>query len=120
MESERSILSSDSLAGDPIKNRDGEKIADVKDMMIDLRTGRVAYIVVAYGGIMGLGDKFFAVPWSAVNVDQQDHSLIIDLDEEVLKKAPGFDKDVWPDFSSADWNRQIHEHYGLTQDWLQV
>lgn len=114
----RRILSSGSITSDPVKNPEGEHIADVKEVMIDLATGRVAYVVVSYGGFLGFGDKLFAVPWDAVRVDQADHSLIIDLDAEALRAAPGFDKDAWPDFSDPEWTRQVHDHYGVAHDWL--
>ena len=113
METNRKILSADSLAGDPVKNLDGDKVADVKNIMIDLTTGQVAYVVLSYGGFLGVGDKYFAVPWAAVRVDQDDKALVIDLDEDVMSNAPGFDKDDWPDFSSHDWNQHVHAHYGL-------
>lgn len=114
----RRILSSSSLISDPVKNPEGDKIADVKDVMIDLSTGRIAYLVVAYGGFMHVGDKYFAVPFAAVRVDQDDHAVVIDLDEDVLSTAPGFDKDVWPDFSSLDWGRDVDAHYNVASDWL--
>lgn len=114
----RRILSADSLVSDPVKNVNGDKIADVKNIMIDLDTGRIAYVVVSYGGILGLGDKLFAVPWLAVRVDQEDRALIIDLNEDVLSSAPGFDKDNWPDFADLQWNRSVHTHYGVDDAWL--
>ncbi len=114
----RRVLSAGSISTDPVKNRSGDKIADVKDIMIDLPTGRVAYVVIAHGGVMGLGDKLFAIPWSAVQVDQEDHALVVDLAEDVLAAAPGFDKDNWPDFSNPEWARQVHDYYGVESDWL--
>jgi sporulation protein YlmC with PRC-barrel domain len=116
-EDRRAILSASSIAADPVANAAGDKIADVKDVMIDLATGRVAYLVISYGGFLGLGDKLFAVPWSVAKVDQSDQSIVIDLDEEILKTAPGFDPDHWPDIAQSAWNREIHEHYGVDEPW---
>lgn len=115
---QRRVLSSGSLSGDAVTNAEGDQIADIKDLMIDLDSGRVAYVVVSYGGFLGFGDKLFAVPWQAVRVDQDARTLVIDLDEEVLGSAPGFDKDAWPDFADPGWVRQMDDHYGLENDWL--
>lgn len=115
---DRRILSSGSLSTDSVRNTGGVEIADVKEIMIDLVSGRVAYVVISYGGVMGLGDKLFAVPWDAVRVDQENRCLVVDLDEETLASAPGFDKDEWPDFADPNWTRQVHEHYGLDDVWL--
>lgn len=114
----RKILSAGSLASDPVRNAAGEQIGDVKDLMIDLAAGRVAYVVVSYGGFMGLGDKLFAIPWQAVRVDQESQSVIVDVDEEKLKAAPGFDKDHWPDFTSPAWLEEVNTYYGVESDWL--
>lgn len=116
-EDRRAILSASSIAADPVKNAAGDKIADVKDVMIDLATGRVAYLVISYGGFLGLGDKLFAIPWNVARVDQSDHSIVIDVDEETLKSAPGFDPDHWPDIAQSTWSREIHEHYGVEEPW---
>lgn len=113
MREHRSVLSAGSLTSDPVKNASGDKIADVKEIMVDLRDGNVAYVVVAYGGLMGMGEKLFAVPWDAVRVDQEDKAIVLDLDEEVLKTAPGFDPQHWPDWSDPAWTQSIRTHYGL-------
>lgn len=114
----RRILSAGSLASDPVRNPAGEHIGDVKDVMIDLASGHVAYVVVSYGGFMGLGDKLFAIPWRAVRVDQENHSIVVYVDAEKLAAAPGFDKDNWPDFSSPTWLTEIDTYYGVESDWL--
>lgn len=91
------VLSSSTLTGDPIRNRTDEELGSVEDLMIDLDSGRVAYLVMASGGILGMGEKYFAVPWKMVEVDLDSHSIIVDLDKETIENAPGIDKDEWPD-----------------------
>ena len=91
------VLSSSSLTGDSIKNESGEELGSVKDIMIDLEDGSVAYLVMSSGGILGMGDKYFAIPWGMVRVDLEDKSVVIDASEETFENAPGFDKDNWPE-----------------------
>ncbi len=114
----RRILSSGSLTSDPVRNPAGEHIGDVKELMIDVVSGRVAYVVVSYGGFLGIGDKLFAIPWAAVRVDQENHALVVDVDEEKLAAAPGFDKDNWPDFTSPAWLQELDRFYAVESDWL--
>ena len=115
---QRMILSAGSIASDPVRNSAGDHIGVLKDLMIELASGRVPYVVVSYGGFLGLGDKLFAMPWRAVRVDQQNKSIVVDLDAEKLAAAPGFDKDNWPDFSSPTWLSEIDTYYGVESDWL--
>ena len=89
-------LSSNTLIGDPVKNPAGEQLGTVKEVMFDLENGRVAYIVMASGGILGMGDSYFAIPWSMLTVDTDDKSVVVDVDKETIENAPGFDKDDWP------------------------
>ena len=89
-------LSSSSLIGDSVKNPQGEDLGSVEEIMIDLSSGSVAYVVLSAGGVLGMGDSYFAIPWQMVSVDTDDHALVVDIDKDTVENAPGFDKDNWP------------------------
>lgn len=91
------VLSAHSLMRDPVYNTSGEQIGDLKELMIDLDSGRVAYAVVTFGGFLGIGDKYFAMPWQMLRIDTDDRKIVIDVSKETLESAPGFDKDDWPE-----------------------
>lgn len=107
------VLSGTSIIGDDVKNAQGENLGDIKDLMIDLDSGRIEYAVLSFGGFLGMGDKYFAVPWSALSVDQEDKCMILNVDKETLESAPGFDKDEWPNFADASFRDSIYGHYGV-------
>jgi sporulation protein YlmC with PRC-barrel domain len=111
------ILSSSTISGDKVVNRQGEDLGDIKDLMIDVDSGRVAYAVLEFGGLLGMGSKLFAVPLSALEIDPENHRFIFDKDKEALDTAPGFDKDHWPDFSDREWGSSVHSHYGVRPYW---
>lgn len=111
------ILSSSTISGDEVVNRQGENLGEIKDLMIDTDTGRVAYAVLEFGGFLGMGSKLFAVPITAMQVDTEHHNFIFDQSKEALKNAPGFDKDHWPDFSDREWGTSVHAHYGVRPYW---
>lgn len=110
----RQTLSASSLIGDTVRNGAGEKLGEVKELMIDLPTGRVAYAVLSFGGFLGMGDKLFAIPWSALDLDEENRQLVLDVSKEVLDAAPGFDKNNWPDMADPVWGRSIYEYYSQT------
>jgi len=113
----RRVLSASSLAGDRVKTPEVEDLGKVHDLMSDIPTGRVAYIVLSYGGVLGMGNKLFAIPWNAVQVDEDDKSFILDIDEDQLETAPGFDKDNWPDMADLTWGESIYRFYGTRPHW---
>ena len=79
---------------------------------LTLETGRIAYIVLAFGGFLGIGDKLFAIPWAKLDFDPDNHRLLLDTDKETLRNAPGFNKDNWPDMANVEWADGIHAYYG--------
>jgi len=106
------VMSAKSLAGDPVVNLEGESVGDIKDIMIDMRTGKVSYAVLSFGSFLGMGEKLFAVPWVALRVDGENKNFVLNVDKDRLKDAPGFDKDHWPNMADTTWESRIHLHYG--------
>jgi len=113
----RRVLSASTLAGDKVVNRAGEDLGKLDEIMIDIPTGRIAYAVLSFGGFLGVGNKLFAIPWSRLAVDEVNKRMILDVDKDTLERAPGFDKDTWPDMSDPSWGAQIHSYYGVEPYW---
>lgn len=113
----RRFLSCNTLAGNKVRNSRNEDLGKVEDFMLDLQEGKIAYAVLSFGGFVGIGEKLFAVPWSALRLDQDKRDFVLDVEKDALKSAPGFDKDQWPDFADLTFGRQIHEHYKATPYW---
>jgi hypothetical protein len=86
--------------------------------VIDAKEGRVAYAVLSFGGFMGMGKKLFAMPWRAFEFATTENKLILNVDKEKLKAAPGFDQDAkWPDFADRTWGNSIYKYYGYDPSW---
>ncbi len=111
------IMSASTLEGDEVVNRQGEKLGELEEIMIDVTTGRIAYAVLSTGGFLGIGDKLFAVPWRALTLDPENHCFILDVDKQRLEQAPGFDKDHWPTMADQSWAEHVHGYYGQRPYW---
>lgn len=111
------ILSSSTLTGDPVVDPAGEKLGKLDELMIDVDRGGIAYAVLSVGGLFGMGDKLFAIPWSALRVDTEEKQLVLNVSKEQLEHAPGFDKSNWPDFADQMWGATVHRHYGVRPFW---
>ena len=111
------VLSASTLSGDRVVNLQNEDLGKIEELMIDLETGRIAYVVLSFGGFLGMGDKLFALPWSAFSVDTTEKRFILNVDKELLKQAPGFDKAHWPNMTDREWGAGIYKYYGSKPYW---
>lgn len=108
------LLSASSLSSDDVYNPKDEKLGSIKELMLDIESGKIRYAVLSFGGFLSLGEKLFAVPWSALTVDTENKRIVMDTDEERLKNAPGFDSDNWPNMADSTWEKSVHAYYGST------
>ena len=100
-----------------VKNEQGENLGVIEDVVLDKVSGHIAYAVLKSGSVLGLGGKFFALPWKMLHYDDVDECFIADIHKDRLENAPGFDKDHWPDMSNREWNTSIHSYYGSKPYW---
>lgn len=114
------VLSASTMIGQKVLNPAGEQLGNIKELMIDPDDGFIIYAVLSFGGFLGMGDKLFAIPWEALRLNTQDHTFILEVNKDVLKNAPGFDKDHWPDNGQyeAGWLLDIYEYYGYSPYWM--
>src|SRR3954470_3776235 len=111
------VMDADTLIGDNVVNAAGESLGEIKAIMLDVSSGRVAYAVLSFGGFMGMGNKLFAIPWSALTLDAGEKRFILNVSKDLLDNAPGFDKDHWPSMADTTWATQLHSYYGVTPYW---
>jgi sporulation protein YlmC with PRC-barrel domain len=113
----RRVMGASTLNGDKVVNKTGEDVGKIDEIMIDTPTGRIAYAVLSFGGFLGMGDKLFAIPWSRLSLDEGRKVFVLDVDRVTLEKAPGFDKDNWPDMADQAWGNRIYTYYGSRPYW---
>jgi len=111
------VLSADHLAGNVVVNTAGEKLGKIEDFMLDAESGRIRYAVLSFGGVLGIGNKLFAVPPEALAFDAASQRLTLDIDRQRLENAPGFDRDNWPNFADPALANEIYGYYGRKADW---
>src|SRR5450759_4390891 len=98
------VLTASTLKGDKVTNAKGEDLGKVEEIMLDLERGQVAYVVLSFGRVNWMpNNKLFAVPWGSFSISYHDKKFILNVSEETLKSAPGFDRDNWPDAPDFGW-----------------
>jgi len=110
------LMGANTFVGDKVYNHEGEDIGDLKEIMLDMRSGKVRYAVLSFGGFFGMGEKLFAVPWTALTLDTKNKRFLLKIEKDILKNAPGFDKDKWPNMADQAWTKKIHAYYGIEMD----
>ena len=108
------------LTGLTVYNSSNEDLGKIEDVVIDPDAGRIRYAVLSFGGWLGMGDKYFAIPWQRLSfiskgetrfgTEKEDH-VVLNVSKETLKNAPGFNKDNWPNFADQNWRQIIEKHY---------
>ena len=112
------IVSASRIIGEAVVNRQDENLGKIHELVFDAQDGHLAYAVLSFGGFMGMGNKLFAMPWKAFEFAKTENKLVLNVDKEKLKTAPGFDQDAkWPDFADRTWGNTIYKYYGYEPYW---
>ena len=94
------LLTASSIQGNKVYNKAGENLGKIMDIMLNLDEGNIQYIIIEFGGFIGVGEKYFAIPFEALTIDSERHAFILDRNREFFENNPGFDKDHWPEANS--------------------
>jgi sporulation protein YlmC with PRC-barrel domain len=105
------LVKTDQVIGVNVINTNHENLGKVEELVLDKQTGETVYAVLSFGGVMGLGDKYFAIPWKALSYDPKEASFTLNQSKEALKEAPGFDKQNWPNMADRTWQQNINTFY---------
>lgn len=107
------IVNSDTIIGAEVRNHQDEKLGKIETLMLDKVQGTVTYVILSFGGFLGLGDKLCALPWSIFSYDKAKECFMINLDKEKLKNAPSFDPKQYPAASSDYWKTTVNQYYNV-------
>ena len=91
------FLTATSIVGDKVHNDKGDHLGKIEDLMVDLSTGKIEYVVIKFGGFITIGEKYFAIPFNLLKVDSANKMFLFNESREKLEKAPGFDMNHWPE-----------------------
>ncbi|WP_374651541.1 PRC-barrel domain-containing protein [Dongia sp.] len=109
-----SLISADKVQGTDIYNRRGDNLGEVESVMIDKRSGKVAYAVVTFGGFLGIGSERRALPWNVLSYNTDLGGYVVDAEDDVLRRTP-----VYADNNNIDpeWGKRLHGHFGVPPYW---
>jgi hypothetical protein len=109
-----SLWRASKLVGENVRDAENKNIGKIEDLMLD-SNGRVSFAVMSFGGFLGVGDKLFAVPWTAMRFEHKGNDVTavhLDVSKDTLEKAPSFARDKWPDSADPQWSEQSKHYWG--------
>jgi sporulation protein YlmC with PRC-barrel domain len=113
------VMKSSDIIGLKVKNKDGENIGSINDLVVDMKNGEVRYAALSVGGFAGIGTKLFAVPLSAMSFkfgapnDADSRHFVFNVSKDHFQDAPGFDQSHWPNVADRKWSESIDKHYNV-------
>ena len=107
------LIASDKVEGTAVYNRAGERLGTVHNFMVDKHSGKVAYAVMSFGGVLGIGESYHPLPWDVLTYDTGKSGYVVDLSREQLEGAPSYTSSNVPDWSDQAYGRQVNDYYGV-------
>lgn len=108
----RRLISADRVQGTPVYDRAGDKLGHVEDIMLHKISGKVAYAIMSFGGVLGIGEKYHPVPWSMLTYDPDKGGYVAPLTKESLEAAPTLEQSDIDMQDDASWGERVRTHYG--------
>ena len=110
------LISSSKVEGTPVYRSNGDRIGRIENVMIDKKSGRVAYAVLSFGGFLGMGEEHYPLPWSLLTYNEKLSGYEINISEDQLKGAPRYeDAKDWENYESG---KLVYEYYGQAPYWM--
>jgi PRC-barrel domain len=111
------LIASDKVEGTPVRRSNGDKIGTIKRVMIDKRSGKVAYAVMTFGGFLGIGDEYRGLPWTLLHYNERLDAYELNVTDDQLRNAPVL-ASGW-DTGSIDrgWERRVYDFYRVPPYW---
>jgi sporulation protein YlmC with PRC-barrel domain len=113
-----SLISAGKVQGTNVYNTQGESLGEVYDVMIDKRSGKIAYAVMSFGGFLGMGNDYHPLPWNTLKYDTRQGGYVVGLTREQLEGAPRFARGETPAWGDRNYEKSIHDHYRAPPYWV--
>jgi sporulation protein YlmC with PRC-barrel domain len=111
------LIAAGKVDGTNVYNLAGDKLGSVYDIMIDKVSGRAIYAVMSFGGFLGMGEKYYPLPWATLKYDAQKGGYVVNLDKKQLEGAPNYDRD--PEFKwTPEYGRKVDSYYKAPSYWM--
>jgi len=107
------LIASNKVEGTAVYGLDGDRLGSIYNFMVDKYSGKVEYAVMTYGGFLGMGTRYYPMPWRLLKYDTRMGGYRVEMTHRDLERAPSFDRHSEPRFDTA-YGERVHSWYGLS------
>jgi sporulation protein YlmC with PRC-barrel domain len=101
-------ISAEEIQGMQVVSQTGEEIGEIKSAKTDQESGKIKFVTVSKGGVLGMGGEDIAIPFEALRLDQQNEQATLTVNESKLDNAP-----QQANLSDEEFQRNLESHYGV-------
>lgn len=113
-----SLIAADKVQGTNVYDKAGDNLGSIHDVMIDKRSGKVAYAIMSFGGFLGIGNEYHPLPWSVLKYDTNLGGYVVHLDKGKLERSPSYNIGSEPAWGDREYETQLHDYYGVGPYWV--
>lgn len=106
------LIASNKVEGTAVYGPDGESIGSIHNFMVDKWSGKVSYVVMSFGGFLGIGERYHPLPWDALTYDEELGGYLVNVTRDQLEAAPSYGREENP-WRDPEYGRAVYSHYGL-------
>lgn len=106
------LIASNKVEGTAVYNSQDERLGTVYNFMVDKRSGKVEYAVMSFGGFLGIGESYHPLPWDVLTYNTDQGGYVVNLDKEMLEKAPSYRSGEEPQYDRA-YGERVYGYYGV-------
>lgn len=103
------LIAASKVEGRAVFDSAGQKLGVVKDLYIDKESGEVEFAALAFGGVLGMGEKYHPVPWRMLDYDTDLDGFVIDVDRQAVETSPAYERD-WLT-GDRSWGGEVRTYY---------
>lgn len=110
-------IKSTRVIGTDVYNTEGERIGKIEDVVLDKLSPRIMFAVISFGGFLGIGEKYHAIPWPLLDYQEDTAGYVVPVSKDVLKRAPTYDLDELVANDGMNARTEAYDYYKVESDW---
>lgn len=105
------------VIGTAVYNSAGDRIGSIEDVMLDKMSNGIMFAVIGFGGFLGIGEKYHAIPWSSLDYDERMGGYVVPFSREQLESAPSYSINDLTNGDGTTARDASYEYYKVDPYW---
>lgn len=107
------LVCANRLVGAVVYGLEGDRLGTIHDLVLDRQTGRVACAVLAFGGFLGIAQKYWPLPWEMLRADTARRGYAAEISRSQIEGSPQYANSAFPDWADIAYGQRVNDCYGI-------